>query len=75
MGVTAPYVVPARALGKDGQTPPSERIEVVLIGCGGMGQTGQPERLRPTSDWDGLFEAFQARLERMESDAEEMGAG
>lgn len=33
----APAMVPARALGSEG-TPPSERIRVGLIGCGGMGR-------------------------------------
>lgn len=38
IGVAAPYVVPGRALGQDGQTAPSNRIGVGLIGCGGMGR-------------------------------------
>ena len=35
--VAAPYVVPARVLGKDGGQAPSERITAALIGCGGRG--------------------------------------
>lgn len=38
-GVAAAQVIPASALGKDGETPPSERISVGLIGCGGMGRS------------------------------------
>lgn len=34
----APCVVPASALGLAGTTAPSERIQVGLIGCGGMGR-------------------------------------
>ncbi len=37
-GVAAAQVIPASALGKDGHVPPSERINVGLIGCGGMGR-------------------------------------
>jgi len=35
--VAAPYIVPAAALGKDGATPPSERITVGGIGIHGRG--------------------------------------
>ncbi len=37
-GLAVPYVVSARALGQPGTPPPSERIQVGLIGCGGMGR-------------------------------------
>lgn len=37
-GVAVPYVVPGSALGQSGKPAPSERIQVALIGCGGMGQ-------------------------------------
>ena len=33
--LAAPYFVPARALGLDGATPPSETVKVGVIGCGG----------------------------------------
>jgi len=36
-GWAAPYVVAGRAIGAEGQPPPSERIGIALIGCGGMG--------------------------------------
>ncbi|HPP54911.1 MAG TPA: Gfo/Idh/MocA family oxidoreductase, partial [Thermoguttaceae bacterium] len=36
-GVAAPMVVPAAALGRAEGPPPSEKISVALIGCGGMG--------------------------------------
>lgn len=36
-GLAVPYVVPAGVLGRDGKTPPSERLRIGLIGCGGMG--------------------------------------
>ena len=32
-----PYIVPASALGKDGMTPPSERIQVGCIGIRSRG--------------------------------------
>ncbi|HEY3319368.1 MAG TPA: Gfo/Idh/MocA family oxidoreductase [Planctomycetota bacterium] len=35
--VAAPYFIPARALGKDGAVPPSERINMGFIGLGGQG--------------------------------------
>jgi predicted dehydrogenase len=38
VGVATACVVPASALGRDGGTPPSERLSIGLIGCGGMGQ-------------------------------------
>ncbi len=34
----APAVVPARVLGREGKTPPSERLHIALIGAGGMGR-------------------------------------
>ena len=36
--ITAPYFVPATVLGAAGQPPPSGRIRLGLIGCGGMGR-------------------------------------
>ncbi|MBM3887961.1 MAG: Gfo/Idh/MocA family oxidoreductase [Verrucomicrobia bacterium] len=38
VGLAAPNVIPATVLGKDGKPPPSERIQVGLIGCNGMGR-------------------------------------
>jgi predicted dehydrogenase len=35
--VAAPTIIPGSALGAEGKPPPSERINVGLIGCGGMG--------------------------------------
>lgn len=32
-----PLFIPARALGRDGNTPPSDRITIGCIGVGGMG--------------------------------------
>lgn len=37
--ITLPCVIPASALGANGETPPSERIRLGLIGCGGMGKS------------------------------------
>ncbi|MGB1128687.1 MAG: Gfo/Idh/MocA family protein [Haloferula sp.] len=34
---SAPLILPASVLGKDGHTAPSERVTVALIGCGGQG--------------------------------------
>jgi len=36
-GVAAPYLLSASALGKDGQTAPSQRVQIGLIGAGLMG--------------------------------------
>jgi len=36
--LAAPCIVPAPALGRDGNTAPSERIAIGLIGCGGQGR-------------------------------------
>jgi len=36
--VAAPYFVPARVLGAEGVTPPSDRIVMGVIGTGGMGK-------------------------------------
>ena len=35
--VAAPTIIPDSALGAEGKPPPSERINLGLIGCGGMG--------------------------------------
>src|SRR5512147_2647635 len=32
-----PSIIPASALGGEGKPPPSERINLGIIGCGGMG--------------------------------------
>lgn len=37
-GLAAPYIVPARALGKDGAVAPSERVTMGVIGTGGQGR-------------------------------------
>jgi hypothetical protein len=38
--VTAPQLIPARALGRGGSTPPSDRISMACIGLGWMGHDG-----------------------------------
>jgi predicted dehydrogenase len=38
VGAAAPYVVPAAAVGKDATPAPSQRIQLALIGCNGMGR-------------------------------------
>ena len=43
--VAMPYLVPARALGKDGKVAPSERILLGGIGLGGRGRTVLSEML------------------------------
>jgi predicted dehydrogenase len=35
--IAAPTIIPASALGADGKPPPSDRINLGIIGCGGMG--------------------------------------
>jgi predicted dehydrogenase len=63
--VAAPSVISARALGKDGQTPPSERIQVGLIGCGGMGLANLSACASQTDVVvTALCDVWQARLER-----------
>jgi predicted dehydrogenase len=37
-GVALPYFVPAGVLGQQGTPPPSDKVGVGLIGCGGMGR-------------------------------------
>jgi predicted dehydrogenase len=37
LAVTAPYLIPATALGRAGAVAPSERVTVGKIGCGGQG--------------------------------------
>ncbi len=37
--LAAPLFIPGSALGKDGQSPANERINLGIIGCGGMGQS------------------------------------
>lgn len=41
-----PYIIPASALGKDGDDAPSKRITFALIGCGGQGRGVTEEVLR-----------------------------
>ncbi len=36
--LAAPVLIPGRVLGAEGQTPPSEKINLGIIGCGGMGR-------------------------------------
>ena len=36
-GASAPVIVPARALGRKGAVPPSDRLTMGAIGVGGMG--------------------------------------
>ncbi len=37
--IAAPYIIPSSVLGADGATPPSERINLGIIGVNGMGQS------------------------------------
>lgn len=41
--LAAPMIVPSSVLGADGQTPPSGRINLGIIGCGGMGRSNLGE--------------------------------
>jgi predicted dehydrogenase len=41
--LAAPMIVPSSVLGADGQTPPSGRINLGIIGCGGMGRANLGE--------------------------------
>jgi predicted dehydrogenase len=63
-GVTSFSFIPAGALGQDGQTPPSERIGIGLIGCGGMGQGNLANCARqPDVQVTALCDAWGSRLE------------
>jgi len=44
--IAAPLIVPARALGGGGATPPSDRISLACIGLGWMGGTHLKEFLK-----------------------------
>ena len=44
--VALPYFIPAAALGKDGNTAPSERIVMAGIGIGNMGRGDKGQTLR-----------------------------
>ena len=35
--IALPTIIPSSVLGANGQTPPSERINLGIIGCGSMG--------------------------------------
>lgn len=41
-----PTIVKASALGREGHVPPSDRINMILIGCGGMGRSDLNDFLR-----------------------------
>jgi predicted dehydrogenase len=49
VALAAPVLIPASVLGRGGKAPPSGRINLGIIGCGGMGQSnlracaGQPD--------------------------------
>ncbi len=65
----APTIIPASALGGPGKTPPSERIHLGIIGCGGMGTSNlttcarYPDVLVTAACdvWDARLETVTAR--------------
>lgn len=67
-----PTLIPASALGADGHTAPSERINLGIIGCGGMGGSnlnvcmGYPDVvLTAACDvWDARLEAVVERFKK-----------
>lgn len=70
--VAWPTLIPASALGADGQTPPSERINLGIIGCGGMGNSnlnvcvGYPDVVVTAACdvWDARLEAVTERFKK-----------
>ena len=46
MAITAPTIIPASALGREGKTAPSDRVTLGVIGCGWQGPSNTEEFLR-----------------------------
>ena len=59
-----PTFIPASALGAEGQPPPSERINLGLLGCGGMGNSNLNNCVRyPDVVVTAACDVWDARLE------------
>jgi predicted dehydrogenase len=62
--VVAPILIPASALGRDGKPAPSERINLGIIGCGGMGTSNLTTCARfPDVVVTAACDVWDARLE------------
>jgi predicted dehydrogenase len=62
--VAAPVLIPASALGRNGKPPPSERINLGIIGCGGMGTSNLTTCARfPDVVVTAACDVWDARLE------------
>jgi len=64
-GLAAPSVVPSSALGRDEKAAPSDRIQIGLIGCGGMGR-GNLENCskHPAAVVTGACDVWKSRLDQ-----------
>jgi predicted dehydrogenase len=62
--IAIPTIIPGSALGKDGTTAPSERINLGIIGCGGMGSSNLTNCVRyPDVVLTAACDVWDARLE------------
>lgn len=62
----APFIVPSRALGLDGNVPPSERVNLAVIGVGGMGGADLSNFLQlPNAQVVALCDVDQGHLDPM----------
>jgi predicted dehydrogenase len=70
--ITLPIFVPAGVLGRDGVAPPSEKVRVGVIGCGGRARC-----IREGADVKGfqVFAACDLQLERAEQFAKDLSGG
>jgi predicted dehydrogenase len=67
--VAAPILIPASALGRAGTPPPSERINLGIIGCGGMGTSNLATCARfPDVVVTAACDVWDARLETVVED-------
>ena len=68
----APVLVPASALGRDGQTPPSERIELAIVGCGGQGRRNMTRLHRAGCEIVATCDVDSAHLDDAARDADKI---
>ncbi|MCA9285468.1 MAG: Gfo/Idh/MocA family oxidoreductase [Phycisphaerales bacterium] len=74
--LAAPWIVPASVLGRAGAAPPSERITIALIGCGGMGRANLSGFLRkPTVQAVAVCDPDRSRREEAKQQVESYYAG
>ncbi|GAF78741.1 unnamed protein product, partial [marine sediment metagenome] len=69
--VAAPMIVPASALGRDGATPPSERVTLGCIGVGNRGSSNMRHFLRePRVQVVAVCDVDRVHRERARANAE-----